>query len=205
MFRKFADMHEVDEPLPALESGEEEAEEDDEVEEEEDEDEEISRVLSKRSSIRPRLLFPSKVVELEEPSGEEEEAETDIEDEPSQAISEEISRAGPKKSGNKIGRKLLSRLTPESDDDPQPDMPGSKSSRVRFAEDDILAAGSIARSPRRKPSMPDDTELGKPIKGLFAKDIEDGRSIKTKRRRSVAFEGSLSPPRKGKKSKDLMA
>lgn len=108
--------------------------EEDEEEFDEEEDEEIMRILNKRSSIRPRLLFPSK--EAEEDSPSEEEAETDIEEAAEAIIVKK-----------KVERSAISRLTPDSDEEFQPQRTGR---RVKFdIDDDLFGPGTIPKSTRK--------------------------------------------------------
>lgn len=226
MFRKFADMDEADDPLPknlpkqsakplpaffSLEEDDgddedwEEIEEGDEEEFDEEEDEEINAILNSRSTIRPRLLFPSKEVE---------EAETDIEEE---ALAEEISTK------ESIDRSAISRLTPDSDDDFQSDR---SSRRVKFQDDDdgdaIFGPGTIPKTARKK-SIFDvkksifsgESSLGFDVgkSSIFdeesrSKSAEEGGVPKQRRKRarggSFDAPGSYTP-RKEKKTRGAMA
>lgn len=239
MFRKFADMNETDDPLPkklpkplakplpaffSLEEDEEDDAEDEGGEEEEfeqseeedfddEEDEEINAILNNRSTIRPRLLFPTKEAEedvfseIEEEEEEEEEAETDLEEE-AQA---EITIVSTKK----MDRSMISRLTPDSDDDFQSDKSGR---RVKFKDnDDIFGPGTIPKTPRKKSifdakksifdegeasifdvgkSSIFDEELGKSTKE------EGAPKQKRKRARGGSFDApGLHTPRKEKKTR----
>lgn len=238
MFRKFADMDEADDPLPknlpkqlpkplpaffSLE--EEEVEEDegdegdweefesDEEEFDEEEDEEINALLNNRSTIRPRLLFPSKEVEEKESSETEEEAETDVEEE---ALAEEITVVSTKK----IDRSAISRLTPDSDDDFQSDRSGR---RVKFQDvDDIFGPGTIPKTPRKKSifdvkksifdveesSIFDVGESSIFDEELPAKSTEEAGIPKERRKRARggSFDApGLYTPRKEKKTRGTMA
>lgn len=246
MFRKFTDMDEADEPLPmklpkqlprplpAFFDEEEEEEEEEEVEVEEDdedeweetdeedfdeeeEDEEINAILNRRSTIRPRLLFPSKEV-AEESSSEDEEAETDIEEE--EAHAEEIPAVAVVVKKKTIDRSAISRLTPDSDDDDfQSDRSGRR--RVTFKDDvdDLFGPGTIPKTARKKSifdgkkaftfekktSIFDDDnkkdcvfdeELGASVEGVGA------LKEKRKRARGGSFDApGLHTPRKEKKSR----
>jgi hypothetical protein len=180
----------------------EEEEEEDEFEEEEDE--EINAILRKRSSIRPRLLFPSKDVEEseddeeEEDEEEEEEAETDVED-VFAAITAEIIE---KKKGKDdiFSRSTISRLTPESDDDFSS---GSKKSGAKLDDNVFGSHGDIPKSTRKRSSL-FDKPIKRPGKGLF-EDLSEGAAVGEKRSRNDAFAGTLSPPRTSKKSKGPIA
>lgn len=234
MFRKFADMDEVDDPLPkklpkqipkplpaffSLEEEEEEEEEFEEGEEEEEdfddeEDEEINAILNNRSIIRPRLLFPTKEVDedvFSEAEDEEEEVETDIEEE----AQVEITVVSTKK----VDRSAISRLTPDSDDDFQSDRSGR---HVKFQDDDdIFGPGTIPKTPRKKPKFDakkcifDEGEssvfdVGK--SSIFdeelGKSTEEGGIPKEKRKRARggSFDGpGLHTPRKEKKTRGAVA
>lgn len=200
-------------PLPAFFSLEEddgddedweEIEEGDEEDFDEEEDEEINAILNSRSTIRPRLLFPSKEVE---------EVETDIEE----ALAEEITVVSTKKS---IDRSAISRLTPDSDDDFQSDRSGR---RVKFQDDDdIFGPGTIPKTARKKSifdvkkSISDGEgssifDVGK--SSIFdeesrSKSAEEGSVPKQRRKRARggSFDApGLYTPRKEKKTRGTMA
>ncbi|KAI5838665.1 hypothetical protein DFP73DRAFT_563864 [Morchella snyderi] len=187
------ELEEEEEDLEEFELEEEEEEE----EFEEEEDEEINAILRKRSSIRPRLLFPSKNVEESENEEEvEEEAETDVED-VFAAITAEIIE---KKGKDIFSRSTISRLTPESDDDFSSD---SKQSGAKLDDNVFGSYGDIPKSTRKKSSLFDEP-IKRPGKGLF-EDLSEGAAVGEKRSRNDAFAGTLSPPRTSKKSKGPIA
>lgn len=233
MFRKFADMDEADDPLPKKlpkqvpkplpaffsleedeedEGGEEEFDESEEEDFDDEEDEEINAILNSRSTIRPRLLFPTKEADEDVFSEDEkEEVETDIE----QEAPAEITVVSTKK----IDRSAISRLTPDSDDDFQSDRSGR---RVKFQDDDdIFGPGTIPKTVRKKPMF--DTkkcifdegessifDVGK--SSIFdeelGKSTEEGGIPKEKRKRARggSFDTpGLHTPRKEKKTRGAMA